>query len=195
MLHAGVNIHRLTSCTKHFHTMIGLEEWRTCVRAWDAVKGCWFGKTCAAAARRTRLSTAHAEHQHAEHQHAEPVYGEHKLSVSVFTIIVLLLLAVIVSISTVAAGDIEKKPGPNCAVCGVAFSRGYRLFSATDSAATAAAASLKTAGHTVTQRLQPTQLFLDLEAVIGNRMATISSNFICIQYRGDILTAKSRLHI
>ena len=107
MLHAGVNIHRLTSCTKHFHTMIGLEEWRTCVRAWDAVKGCWFGKTCAAAARRTRLSTAHAEHQH-----AEPVYGEHKLSVSVFTIIVLLLLAVIVSISTVAAGDIEKKPGP-----------------------------------------------------------------------------------
>ena len=179
MLHAGVNIHRLTSCTKHFHTMIGFEEWRTCVRAWDAVKGCWFGKTCAAAARRTRLGMGPTT----------------KLSASVFTIIVLLLLAVIVSISTVAAGDIEKKPGPNCAVCGVAFSRGYRLFSATDSAATAAAASLKTAGHTVTQRLQPTQLFLDLEAVVGNRTATISSNFICIQCKGDILTAKSRLHI
>ena len=101
MLHAGVNIHRLTSCTKHFHTMIGFEEWRTCVRAWDAVKGCWFGKTCAAAARRTRLGMGLTT----------------KLSASVFTIIVLLLLAVIVSISTVAAGDIEKKPGRNCCRC------------------------------------------------------------------------------
>ena len=104
-----------------------------------------------------------------------------------------MLLAVIIFITTLAAGDIEMNPGPNCAICGAAFSKGYRLFYPRASSAACLDETVGT--HQPFQRLQPTQLYQDLEAVVGRGELAVTSSCVCARCRGDILTAKSRLQM
>ena len=129
--------------------MIDIAEWRARIGAWNVARG---NNICTLAARVRSQSQ-----------------GPPPTSTTV------MLLAVIIFITTLAAGDIEMNPGPNCAICGAAFSKGYRLFYPRASSAACLDETVGT--HQPFQlRLQPTQLYQDLEAVVGRGELAVTSS-------------------